>query len=218
MAEMARTGCPPDSALRVLVDAAFAGDAESQVTLFERCIRPIVRWVVVDLLLRWRGARRNLREERDDLEQDALRHLLEAGVLRKWDPALGAFAAFIKVVATNHTLKTLCTRKRNPWFQTPTEDVEIEAMLPGVHGAEERVLISKQALRLIADELGEEGTRLLYLFYVEGLTASEVSKITGKTEAAVDRARNRLCKRAKEFLDALSERAPGSGNEGGERR
>ena len=196
--------CPPDADLSDVVRRALGGDSTSQIRLFEECVRPEVRAIVLDILLRWRGMRRNLAHECEDLVQDALEHILAVGALDRWDPGLGSFAGYVRKIASNKTLKTLCTRKRNPWSSTPMEDQTIEALLPSENGTGESVAVSRNALAHVAESVGEDGMRLLFLFYVEGLTAREVAEIVGKSEAAVDRQRQRLCEAARKLLSGAA--------------
>jgi RNA polymerase sigma factor (sigma-70 family) len=205
--------CPPDADLSELIRRALGGDSSAQIRLFESCVRPEVRAVVLDILLRWRGMRRNLSQECEDLVQDALEHLLEVDALSRWDPKLGSFAGYVRKIASNKTLKTLCTKKRNPWSSTPMEDRTIEALLPGEHGTGESITVTRNALVKVAETVGEDGMRLLFLFYVEGLTAREVAEIVNKREDAVDKARQRLCEAARKMLSR--DQVSGSGASAG---
>ncbi len=193
------------------VMAALSGDEDRLARLIDHLAPVVQARVARRLLAAGRGASA-IREEVEDLTQEILVSLVvgDACTLRRWDPERGlSLANFAGLVAERHTISRLRRRRPQPW----PDDDEVEGADAGpVDEAPgpERVVASRERLRLLFDELVERlsplGRHLFELLFVEERSVAEVQRATGLSADAVYAWRSRLRKLTRSLVsDRMSE-------------
>lgn len=176
-----------------------------------RYLTPVIQARVARALLSGtRGvARRNIREEVEDLTQDVYGALFDrdAKVLRAWDPERGlSLLNFVGLVARRRANATLATKKRNPWSEEPMESGTVERILPQVAQAD-RALEAKQILQIaftdVAATQSERGKRMLVLMFQNQLSNEEIQLETALSIDAIYQWRSRLTKQLRTRITAL---------------
>lgn len=203
-----------------LLSAGLVGDASALRRLVV-WLTPVIQVRCARALVGTAGAaRRDLREEVEDMAQEVFTTLFEhdARVLRAWDPSRGlTLRGFVGLVARRKVNGILAVRKRNPWYEEPMEAEAVERALADVAETERR-LASHQVLQVAlarTDEgLSERGRELLSWLIRDGLTVEEIKERSGLNEAAIYQWRSRLTKAVRGHVEALL--AEGDGRPGGE--
>jgi DNA-directed RNA polymerase specialized sigma24 family protein len=199
------TDTASDARLR---DRAVAGDPQATRQLVVQLVPVIQARVARSLAAHGRPeARRNVREEIQDLTQEVLAALFDEDtrVLKAWDPNRGlSLANFVGLVAQRQALSLLRTRRRSPWVEEPTSDMG--PLLPDAVGPEARVASRQVLERLLAEleaELSPLGLELFELLLVQQLEVDEVTERMKMTRDAVYAWRSRLGKLVRQRIAAL---------------
>lgn len=186
-----------------LVEAAIAGHPEAQDQLV-RGLTPHVQKSVGAMLRRWHtgpAAARDLRQELEDLVQEALLELFEsdAQVLRRWNPdrlPLGAYAGYIAKIRTAEVLRS----RRSPWREEPRPLDTFDR--PSSSHSPEEAAGSRDFLRKIylclVSRFKVADFQLFELLFVRQTSPPEAAEASGKSTDAVYQWRSRLYKRARE--------------------
>jgi RNA polymerase sigma-70 factor (ECF subfamily) len=196
-----RVSTPPtavDHPDLALIAAAVARDPAAARTLIKR-LTPVIQARIARCLVRSRsGLARNTRQEVADLAQDVFRILFEhdGRTLFRWSPDGGlSLENFAGLVAQRHALSVLRSRRRSPWTEDPTED--LERLIPGGQGPEE-VVATRQVLDRIVAELEEElspkGLELFRLLFIDEADVVEICEQLEMSRDAVYAWRSRLGK------------------------
>jgi RNA polymerase sigma factor (sigma-70 family) len=187
-------------------DRAALGNLVSELT-------PTIRASVSSTLAR-RSGRRAARQEVEDLTQTVLLALFadEARALAQWDPERGlGLHAFVALLAKRETISVLRSQRRSPWTERPTllEDLDRNAV-PGM--GPESETISRDMLQNLASavkaKLSAKGAELFDLLFMRGLSAEEVSAITGLSADAVYAWNSRLSRQVRDILIELRRTVP----------
>jgi hypothetical protein len=166
------------------------------------------------------AARRDLREEVEDMAQEVFTCLFEhdARVLRSWDPSRGlSLRGFVGMVARRRVGAILAVRKRNPWYEEPMEAEAVDRALSEVGEVEVRLgahQVLTEALRRTDAGLSERGRQLLEWMIRDGLPNEELRERTAMSDAALYQWRSRLTKAVREQVEALLNEGGGSGGVG----
>lgn len=185
----------PDLAL---VQAAVARDPTAARELVRR-LTPVIQARVARCLIKSRaGVRRNTRQEVADLAQDVFRVLFEhdGRTLLRWRPDGGlTLENFAGLVAQRYALSVLRSKRRSPWTEDPTEDME---RLVPQGGSPEAVVATQQVLATIVQELEAElspkGLRLFELLFLDEADVADVCDQMQMSRDAVYAWRSRLGK------------------------
>lgn len=197
-----------------LVDAAITGDATAQGRLI-RALTPPIQAQVAKMLRRWRvgtAAGRDLRQEMEDMVQEALLELFEDNgkVLRRWEPDRLPLDAYVGYIARIRTAEVLRSR-RSPWREEPNDPVDLAEpadaeALPTP--SPERSAMSRDVLSKIyiclASRFKPSDAHLFDLLIVEEKTPQDAAAVVGKSVDAVYQWRSRLYKRARECREKVS--------------
>jgi len=192
-----------------VVQAAIAGDVEAQGRLV-RGLTPEIQFQVGKMLRRWRtgsAASRDLRQEMEDMVQEALLELFEddAKVLRRWDPErlpLEAFAGYIARIRCAEVLRS----RRSPWREEPQEPNDLDRASQGAspeRSSLSRDLLGKVYLCLVA-RFKPDDMALFELLVVGERSPQDTAERTGKSVDAVYQWRSRLYRRARECRERVS--------------
>lgn len=198
----------------MLLDKALAGDAVATRSLVQRLL-PIVQARVARTLVRRRGGSgRDVRQEVEDLAQEAFAALFEnqGKILRAWNPERGlSLASFCGLVAEREAASILRSGRRSPWTEAATELDELERELDHAKGAD-AVLSSKEQLARLVERLRESlsprGLELFHRLVVEEESVESVCQTTGMTADAVYAWRSRILKIVKALAREVSSSEP----------
>lgn len=159
---------------------ALAGDEGATESLVE-AFTPVVQARIARVLLRASASmRRDVRQEVEDMTQDALCALFAQScrVLREWDPARGlSLLNFVGLVAEREAMHILRSRRRSPWTDVPAPGEDLERSAGSTEGPE-GALASRQAAELlwrrVKETLTPRGVELFLLLFVEERPVDEV--------------------------------------------
>jgi RNA polymerase sigma-70 factor (ECF subfamily) len=188
--------------LTPLLERALARDPAGVRALVDALL-PVIQARVARALRR--SARRpgDVRRELDDLMQEVLTTLFadDARTLRAWVPARGlSLPNFVGMVADHVTANHLESGRRNPWRESPSIDVELEARA-GSEDSLEGVILSRDLLRALVDALRAQlsplGLQLFYALMIEDRPVEELAPVFEMTPAALYAWRSRLAKLAR---------------------
>jgi DNA-directed RNA polymerase specialized sigma24 family protein len=202
---------------RDLLERALTGSSADMSALV-LYIQPVIHARVARALVTsGGGARRNLREEVEDMAQEVYTVLFErdAKVLRAWSPARGlSLRNFIGMVARRKANAVMSVRKRNPWYEEPMEGDAVERAIPHTEDAEAE-LVARQfigaALKRTAETQSERGQRLLQWMLVEGKSNEEIRGLTAMSDNAIYQWRSRLTRALRHHIDLMSQEARDAG-------
>jgi RNA polymerase sigma-70 factor (ECF subfamily) len=190
---------------------ALAGDVEALTQLVDM-LTPVVHARTLRALARHRRGvdGRNARQELEDLAQDvfSLCFANDAKILRMWDPARGmSLANFVGLVTEREVTHTLRSGRRTPWSLVPTQDDELESILPLQEGAEATLdakdVIDRTWTRLEA-ELTPRGLLLLRRLVIDEQPPEVVGAELGMTTQAVYSWKQRLLRRLRVLVTEMS--------------
>lgn len=199
----------PD-ALRGLLD----GGPDSTRRLVA-ALAPAVQVRVARVLFKFRGRAlgRDLRQETDDLCQEAFVELFEndARVLRTWDPSRGLdLQGFAQLVAERVAYAILRSGRRTPWAEDPTEELAEPA--PESGGLPDRIIASRemasQLLGRLKAELTPKGWSIFQLLFLEEREVPAICEALSMNADAVYAWRSRLLKRIRALARELSGSEP----------
>lgn len=183
---------PPSEPVDALVARALDGDSAALNAVSSRVLLPTIEAVVARFLI---GSRR-WQFSVEDLTHDVLLHLLKdnRARLRKYDPARGALAAFVQVVARNWLIDFF---EKKP----PPEPTELaDDSLPPDSGPERKVGLGQKLDRL-AEALSEDDFLLFRMAYLENVERQEIAQ---RLQISLDAAHRRIQRLEARVLQLLS--------------
>ncbi|GMV42176.1 MAG: hypothetical protein AMXMBFR64_38920 [Myxococcales bacterium] len=202
--------CPMTEALTpALFSRAVLEREERAMARVVEALTPVLHARVASILLRCRRAMggRVVRQEVEDLTQDVFALLFSDGGKRllAWRPERGTPGAWFGLLAERFVLDTLRSRRRSPFTDSPTDDVELET--EPEHPTQERRVVSHNLLALLAErleaQLNERDRQLFRLLYVEELSDDEVQARLGLSQDALYQARRRLKQRVAAVVSTM---------------
>ncbi|MEZ4294757.1 MAG: hypothetical protein R3B70_07250 [Polyangiaceae bacterium] len=193
-----------------LIDAAAAGDPTALRTLVHALVPIVQKSVARTLLRRGVGRGRDVRQEVDDLAQEAFAALFadRAHALRQWSPDRGrSLPSFVSLLAERTVASILRTRRRSPWTEDPLPSEDLDGL--GSDDPElERRMVQKDVLSRVVARLRERLTpRSLDLFdwlILDERPVAEVCELSGMNADAVYAFRNRLGRMVREIARELA--------------
>ena len=190
-----------------LIEAAINREPAAARELVHR-LTPVIQARIARCLIRSRaGVRRNTRQEVADLAQDVFRVLFEhdGRTLRRWRPDGGlSLENFGGLVAQRYALSVLRSRRRSPWTEDPTEDME--RLVPEGGGPEDVVATQQILGKVVADlqaELSPKGLALFELLFLDEADVADVCEQMNMSRDAVYAWRSRLGKVVRAKVGAL---------------
>jgi RNA polymerase sigma-70 factor (ECF subfamily) len=196
------------------VQKALSGDKASLRVLVDS-LTPPIQARVARVLLRTgcQGRRGTVRQEVEDLTQEVFERLFDEGgrVLLTWDQSKGlSLAQYVGLIAEREVISILRSKKRSPYTERPTDDVQLE--LKGRHedGVETNVLTRQMASMLctrLKGSLSPLGFRVFELLFCDESSPETVCQELNMTTDAVYAWRSRIRKTARELADQLASEA-----------
>jgi len=174
-------------------------------------LAPYVQARVTRVLHRYRGRAggRSLRQEVDDLTQEAFVELFErdARTLKSWDPARGtSLTSFAQIVAERVAISILRSGKRSPFTEDPTEHAGEDRVPESGQGPERRAASREVLLRvldLLKEELSPRGWELFHALHVEEREVEAICTAFAMQPDAVYAWRSRIGKRVRAMVNEL---------------
>lgn len=155
-------------------------------------LTPWVQREVAICLVRAAPARRDARQELEDLTHDVLAGLLarDGAELLAWDPERGlAFPSFVRLKARQKVGMVLRSGRRSPWRDLPCEIEMLERTLPPEPPRQHARAEAREALGRIFGELQRRldprGKQLFERLYVEEAGVDEVCEDLSMSRDAV---------------------------------
>lgn len=188
-----------------LVTGALSGDARALTRLVE-VLTPVIQARVARTLLCRSRRSANLREEVQDLTQEAFLALLvnEKRELRRWRPERGlSLENFVGLIAQRRTFDFMRSDRRNAWKEEPAPDEDLDLAVD--QPDPRRIFISKEQLDLLLERLSEKlspfGLLMFEVLFIADLSTEDVMAATGLSRAAVDAWRSRLRRLARKLSE-----------------
>jgi RNA polymerase sigma-70 factor (ECF subfamily) len=181
------------------ITRALAGDRNALNRLV-RCLRPLIHTEVARMLACYaRLHNADPRQQVEDVVQDLFLHLLtqDAQTLRRWAPQRRrSLEGFIRLVTRRRIIDMMRSRRRNPWFEAPTNAEDLELLLWRQEPTLERLLSDGESIERLLDavhaKFGDQGVELFYYCYVAELSIEEICRLTGESPASIYRWRERF--------------------------
>ena len=201
--------------IQAMVDRATSGDRIAAALLIDG-LAPVLRRRIARVLARraWRARGRAMRDDLDDLVQDAFAGLFHdrGRALRSWNPGRGlGFVGFVGLLAEREAGMAMRTRKRNPWTEEPMPDDS----LSNLRGATANLAVRLEArdqLRQLFERararLTGSGRRYFEWLVVEGRSIQAVADDTGASAEALYAWRTRLTRLLREIRAELAATEP----------
>lgn len=195
-----------------LIRQALNGDALARKSIGER-LRHVVHMRVTTTLLKSRHVtlNRSLRHEIEDLVQDVFCFLFEKG-LAKWEPRGLSLEGWANLLARNYVIDRLRRGPRREHYVGIIDDeiaFDLDASPPpNAEQTIEDADFACNVIKVAKSQLSALDAEMLDAF-LEGQTAADVAKRTGRSLAAVERQRSRLLERIRLIAEELRRRSGG---------
>lgn len=174
-----------------LLERAASGDAAA-VRLLVEALTPVVQACAARSLARGTGHSYSLlREQVEDTTQDVLLKLLAPPhhKLRAWRPERGlSLAGYARLITRNEVVDQLRSRRRNPFFDMPTEPYRMDAAQDDSRDPQ-RLAQHRQTLRRVCQAvqrlLSPLGYEMFCRLWIDSQSVNEICEATGHTRDSV---------------------------------